>query len=123
MFLILWLQSQSTVILEPQDNKICHCFQFLPFYLPRSDGTGYHDLSFVNVEFQASFFTPLFHLHQKMLVPLFFFSAVRVVSSAYQWLMIFLLEILIPACDFSSLAFHMTHSPYKLNKQGDNIQP
>ena len=32
-----------------QENKICHCFQFFPFYLPWSDGTEYHDLSFLNV--------------------------------------------------------------------------
>ena len=105
-----------------QENKICPCFHFLPFYLPGSDGTGCHDLSFVNVEFQASFFTLLFHPHQDDLSSSFL-SAFRVVSSAYQWLLIFLLEILIPACDFSSLAFHMIHSPYKLNKQRDNIQP
>ena len=35
----------------------------------------------------------------------------------------FLLAILIPACASSSLAFLMMHSAYKLNKQGDNIQP
>ena len=28
-----------------------------------------------------------------------------------------------PACASSSLAFHMMYSAYKLNKQGDNIQP
>ena len=38
-------------------------------------------------------------------------------------LLIFLLEILIPACASSSLAFHMMYCAYKLNKQGDNIQP
>ena len=50
-------------------------------------------------------------------------SATRVVSSAYLRLLVFLLAILIPACDSSSLAFHMMYSAYKLNKQGDNIQP
>ena len=50
-------------------------------------------------------------------------SAIRVVSSAYLRLLIFLLAILIPACASSSLAFHMMFSAYKLNKQGDNIQP
>ena len=49
-------------------------------------------------------------------------SAIRVVSSAYLRLMVFLLEILTPTCDSSSLAFHMMYSTYKLNKQGDNIQ-
>ena len=46
--LISWLQPPSAVILEPRKNKVCHCF---PVYLPWSDGTGCHDLSFLNVEF------------------------------------------------------------------------
>ena len=50
-------------------------------------------------------------------------SAIRVVSSAYLRLLIFLLAILIPACDSSSLAFHMLYSAQKLNNQGDNILP
>ena len=44
-------------------------------------------------------------------------------SSAYLSLFMFLLAILIPACASSSPAFHMMYSAYKLNKQGDNIQP
>ena len=47
------------------EKKICHCFHFFPIDLPRSDGTGCHELSFLNVEFQASFFTLLFHPHQE----------------------------------------------------------
>ena len=50
-------------------------------------------------------------------------SAIRVVSSAYLRLLIFLLAILIPACALSSPAFLMMYSAYKLNKQGDSIQP
>ena len=50
-------------------------------------------------------------------------SAIRVVSSVYLRLLIFLLAILIPACASSSLAFCVMYSAYKLNKQGDNIQP
>ena len=30
-----------------QENKVCHCFHFYPVYLPWSDGTKCHDLSFV----------------------------------------------------------------------------
>ena len=45
------------------------------------------------------------------------------VSFAYLRLLILLPEILIPACASSSLAFPMMYSVYKLNKQGDNIQP
>ena len=37
--------------------------------------------------------------------------------------LIFLLEILIPTCASSSPAFRIMYSAYKLNKQGDNIQP
>ena len=47
--LILWLQSPATVILEPK-NIVCHCFHCFPIYLPWSDGTGCHDLTFLNVE-------------------------------------------------------------------------
>ena len=55
----------------------------------------------------------IFHAH----------SAIRIVSSAYLRLMVFLLAILIPACASSSPAYLMMHSAYKLNKHGDNIQP
>ena len=49
-------------------------------------------------------------------------SAIIWVSSAYLRLLIFLLAILIPACESSTLAFCMIYSACKLNKQGDNIQ-
>ena len=49
--LISWLQSPSAVIFVAQKNKLCHCFHCFPIYLPWSDGTGRHDLSFLNVEF------------------------------------------------------------------------
>ena len=53
--LISWLQSPSAVMLEPplhnqkkkKNNKVSHCF---PIYLPWSNVTGCHDLSFLNVE-------------------------------------------------------------------------
>ena len=47
--LISWLQSPSALILEPQ-KIVCHCFHCFPIYLPWSDGTRCHDLSFLNVE-------------------------------------------------------------------------
>ena len=49
--LISWSQSPFAVILEPPQNKVCHCFHCFPIYLPLSDGTRCHDLSFLNVEF------------------------------------------------------------------------
>ena len=48
--LISWLQSPSAVILEPQKNKVWHCFHCFPIYFPWSDGTGCHDLRCLNVE-------------------------------------------------------------------------
>ena len=50
-------------------------------------------------------------------------SVIRVVSSAYLRLLIFLPAVLIPACASSSPAFLMMYAAYKLNTQGDNIQP
>ena len=49
--LISWQQSPSAVILETPKIKSCHCFHCFPIYLPWSDGTRCHDLSFLNVEF------------------------------------------------------------------------
>ena len=49
-------------------------------------------------------------------------SAIREVSSAYLRLLTFLLEILIQACNSSSLAFLTMTSVYKLNKQDDSKQ-
>ena len=50
-------------------------------------------------------------------------SAIRVVSSACLRLLIFLLVVMIPDCASSSQAFHIMCSAYKLNKQGDKVQP
>ena len=47
--------------------------------------------------------------------------AIRVVSSTYLRLLIFLPAVLMPAC--ASSAFLMMYSAYKLNKQGGNMQP
>ena len=53
--LISWLQSPFAVILQPPKNKVCHCFHCFPIYLPWSDGTRCHDLSFLNIELEANF--------------------------------------------------------------------
>ena len=49
-------------------------------------------------------------------------SAIRVVSSAYLRLLIFLPAILIPACASFNPAFLKMYSAYKLNKHSDTIQ-
>jgi len=48
--LVSWLQSPSVVILEPE-KRVCHCFYCFPIHLAWCDGSGYHDLHFLNVEF------------------------------------------------------------------------
>ena len=114
--LISWLQSPSAVILEPK-KIVSHCFHCFPIYWPWSDGTRCHDLSFLNVEFSFSSFTFIKRLFISSSP-----SDIMVVSSAW-WLLMSLPAVLIPACTSSSPAFLMMSSAYKLNKQGDNIQP
>ena len=74
------------------------------------------------LSFKPTFSFSSFTLTEK-LFSFFSLSAIRVVSSAYLRLMIFLPAILIPAYVSSSPSFLMIYSAYKLNKQGDNIQP
>ena len=119
---ISWLQSPSAVILEPKNIKSITVSIVSPsiFHeVMRPDATiiAFWMLSF-NPAFSLSSFTFIKRLFSSSLP-----SAIRVVSSACLRLLIFLPAILIPACASSSLAFRMMYSAYKLNKQGDNIQP
>ena len=116
--LISWLQSRSAVILEPKKTKslavsssICH-----EVMEPDAMILVFCMLSFKPV-FSLSSFIFIKRLFNSLL------SAIRVVSSEYLRLLIFLMAILIPACASSSPAFLMMYSAYKLNKHGDNIQP
>ena len=108
--LISWLQSPYAVILGPKNIKVCHCFHCFAIYLPWSDGSGCHDLSFFKPAFSLSCFTLI-----KRLFSFSSLSAIRVVSSAYVRLLIFLLAVLILAYASSTPAFCMMHSTYKLN--------
>ena len=105
-----------------QENKVGHCFPCFPLYLPWSDGAGCHDLCLWVLSFKPACslpsFTPIKKLFNSSLL-----CAVSVISPAYLRLLIFLPEVLILACESTSPAFHRMYSAYKLNKQGDNIQP
>ena len=113
--LISWLQSSSTVILEPPKIKsatvspsICHEVMgldamILVFWMLNLSQL-FHSSTFIKGLFSSSSL-----------------SAIKVVSSAYLRLLVFLLAILILACVSSSPAFLMMYSAYKLNKKGDNI--
>ena len=78
-------------------------------------------LIFWMLSLRQLFHSPLSPSSRDSLDPLI--SAIRMVSSAYPRLLIFLRAILIPACASSSPTCHMMYSAYKLNKQGDNIYP
>ena len=93
-----------------------------------SDETGCHDLSFLFFCFFLILrFKLAFSLSSFTLIKRFFssslLSAISGVSSVYMRLLIFLPVILIPACNSSSLGYHMMGSAYQINKQGDNKQP
>ena len=120
--LILWLQSPSASDFRASKNKVYHYFHCFPTYLPWSDGTRCHDLSFLNVEFKRTFSLSCFTFI-KRLFSSSSLSAIRVVSSVYLRLLIFLPAVLILACASSSPMFLKMYSAFKLNKQGDNIQP
>ena len=120
--LISWLQSPSAVIFGAQENKVGHSFHYFSIYLPWVIGPDAVTLVFRMLSFKSAFALSSFTFI-KRLFSSSSLSAIRVVSSVYLRLLIFLLAILIPAWASSSLAFCMIYSACKLNKQGDNIQP
>ena len=116
--LISWLQSPSAVILEPPKIKFATVSPSICHEVMEPDAMifVFWMLSF-NPTFSCSSFTFIKRLFSSSSL-----SAIRVVSSAYLRLLIFLLAILIPAFASSSPVLLMMYSAYKLNKQGDNIQ-
>ena len=103
--LISWLQSPSAVILEPPKIKSDTVSIVSPSIFYEMMGPDAMIFVFIKRLFSSSLL-----------------SAIRMVSSMYLRLLIFILAILIPACASSSLVFHMKYSAYYLNKQGDSIQ-
>ena len=120
--LISWLQSPSAVIFVPKKIKSVTVSTVSPSICHEVMGPDAMILVFWMLSFKPTFSLSSFAFI-KRLFSSSSFSAIRVVSSAYLRLSIFLPAILIPACASSSPAFLMMYSAYKLNKQGDNIQP
>ena len=120
--LISWLQSPSAVILEPPKMKSVTVSTVSPFICHQVMGPDAMIFVFRMLSFKPTFSLSSFTFIKRLLSSSSL-SAIRVVSSAYLRLLIFLPAILIPACASSSPASHMTYSAYKLNKQGDDIQP
>ena len=119
--LISWLQSPSAVILESKKVKYVTVSTVSPSICHEVMGPDAMIFVFWMLSFKPTF--SLYFTFIKKLFSSSSLSAIRVVSSAYLRLFIFLPVILIPACASSSPAFRMMYSAYKLNKQGDNIQP
>ena len=118
--LISWLKSSTAVILEPKKIKSATVSIVSPSISHKVE------LDARILVFWMLSFKPTFSLYSFIFIKRLFsslISAIRVVSSAYLRLLIFLPTILIPTYASSSPAFHMMYSAYKLNKQGDNIQP
>ena len=120
--LISWLQLPSAVILEPKKIKSVTVFIVSPSICHEMMGPDAMIFLFGILSFKPAFSLFSFPFIKRLLSSSSL-SAIRVMASAYLRLLIFLPAILIPACASSSLAFLMMYSAYKLNKQGDNIQP
>ena len=71
--LVSWLQSPSAICSDfgAKKNKVCHCFPCFPIYLPWSDRTRCHDLSFLMLSFEPTFSLSSFNLIKR----LYFFFA------------------------------------------------
>ena len=120
--LISWLQSPTAMVLEPKkiqsvtvsivSSTICH------------EVMGPHAmiLVFWMLNFKSTVLLSSFSFIKRLFSSSSLY-AIRVVSSAYLRLLILLPAILIPASASSSPAFLMMYSAYKLNNQGENIQP
>ena len=100
---------------------ISHCFHCFPIYLPWVMCPDDMILVFWMLSFKPTFSLSSFTFIKRLFSSSL--SAINAMSSVYLRLLIFLLAILIPTWASSSPAFLMMYSAYKLNKQGDNIQP
>ena len=117
--LISWLQAPSAVIFEPKKIKSATVSPSISHEVMGPDA--------MVLDFWMLSLKPTFSFSSLILTKRLFssssLSAIKVVSSAYLRLLLFPPAVLIPVCESSRLAFHIMYFPYKLNKQGDNIQP
>ena len=100
--LISRLQSLSPVILEPKKNL--SSYPLFPHLFAWSEGPECHGLRFWILSFKAAFSLSSFTFIKRLFSSSSLF-AIRVVSTAYLRLLIFLLATLIPVWNSSSLAF------------------
>ena len=113
--LISWLQSSSAMISEHKKINSVTVSIVSPSICHEVMGPDAMILVFWMLSFKPAFWRSSFTF-SKRLFSSSLLSAIRVVSSAY-------LRLLIPACASSSLEFRRMYSSYKLNEQGDYIEP
>ena len=109
--LISWLLSPSKLILEPKKMKSDTVSTFSPSICHEVIGPDAMILVFECWVLSQLFHSPLSPSSRGSLSASSL-SAIKVVSSAYLRLLIFLSAIMIPACDSSSLAFCIMHISY-----------
>ena len=120
--LISWLQSPSTVILEPKKIKSVIVSIVSPFICHKVMGLDAMIFVFWMLSFKSAF-SPSSFTFIKRLFCSSLLSVIRFVSSAHLRLLIFFPAVLIPACASSSPEFHVMYSAFKLNKQGGTVHP
>ena len=119
-FLISWLQSPSVVILEPRNIK---SFTVSPAICHEVMGPDAMILVFWMLSLNVKFFTLLFHPQSRGSLLPFCFLPLEWYHlhiwgywyfSQQSWFQLML---------HPAQHFHIMYSAYKLNKEGDNIQP
>ena len=119
--LISWLQSASIVILESRKIKSVTVFIVSPSICHEVMGPDAMTFVFWMLSWSQLFRSPLSSLSRDSLVPFHFFCQKGAVIYISEFV-----DISPGSFDsslWSSPAFRMIYSAYKLNKQGDNIQP
>ena len=101
---------------DQKKKKNLLLFPLFPICLPWSNGPDAMILGFWMLSFKPAFYLSSFTCIERLFSSSSL-SAIRLISSTYLRLFIFLLVILIPVYTSSSLVFHAMFSKYKLNKQ------
>ena len=118
--LISQLQSLSVVILEPKKKKSVTVSIVSPSICYEMMGLDALILFFCMLSFKTAFILSYFTFIRR-LCSSSSLSSIIVMSPELLRLLVFLPEILIPACHSSIPTFCMMHSAGKLNKQDHNI--
>ena len=121
LLLISWLRLPSAVILESKKIKSVTGSNFTTYICPRVTGPDAIILVFCTSNFKPTFSLSPFILIKRLLDPCHFLHDSSIICTSE--VANILPAIVIPAYALSSPAFCMMYSSYKLNKQGDNIQP